>query len=137
MKKTFLELNEIDQSVSLLYKNNDKLRDTKFGYAYKKFYEKNFHKLNKKLQEELQDVRIENALEDDKTKEILKDEESFRGYKYSKEGLKLVVKSEREILSKYEAMEVEIEPYFCKKESLPELTEYQVELFKGCIIEEQ
>ena len=137
MKKTYQELVEIDQAVGILYKEDPTLKDKKFGYAYQKTAERSYLKLNKQLSEEMEDARIDFASEDEKTKVILRDENpNSRGYQYSKDNLKLLVKKEREIFNKYLEKEIEFEPYFCNKDSLPELTEYQIELFKGILFEE-
>jgi len=42
MEKTFKELNELDTIIGNLYQTNPELKDGKFGYAYKRFSEKNF-----------------------------------------------------------------------------------------------
>lgn len=136
MKTTFKKLQEIDSVVAGLYTKNPTLKEGKFGYAYKRFYEKNYEKVLEEYRAELADIRIDNALEDEKTKAILKDLDSRgRGFQYSKESLKAVLKAERGLDEKWNAKEIEVEPFFIKPENLPELTENQVELLKGTIIE--
>lgn len=134
MKKTFQELVGVDQMVGKLYAENPNLKETKFGYAYTKFYNKNYKPTSEKYFEELTDKRIDLALEDPNTKEILKDfDPQSRGYKYSKESTKQIVKFERELSEKYHEMEIEIEPYYSAY--LPELTEFQREMLMGLLIE--
>jgi hypothetical protein len=54
---------------------------------------------------EIEDLRLDQALEDEKTKAVLRDEQ--QQYKFSKQGLKTVIEKQRELLEK----EIEIEPY--------------------------
>lgn len=132
MKKTFQELSEVDSMVAGLYKNDPKLIDTKFGYAYKMFYKNNFDLLRKKFLEEIHFARIDNALEDEHTHALLTDDRDVRGYKYSKEGLKAVMKAEERIIETYDKKEVTIQPF--TSSFLPELTESQVEMLSGLLI---
>lgn len=133
MKKTFKELGEIDQMIAQLYKEIPQLSDTKFGYAYTRFADKNFSPTFKKFMAELQDARIDNALVDEKTQAILTDPENIiRGFKYSKEGLKAVMKAEEKIIDKYNELEIDIEPYTAT--FVPPLTEKQTEMLKGLLI---
>lgn len=132
MKKTYLEIQEADQVVAQVYAKNDKLKNTKFSYAWKKFINKNYIPVSKILQEELEDNRIEYCLTDEKTKEILYNEKG--GYKYSKEGLKKLLEVNRKILADYEKKEIEIEPFIVKEEDLPKLTEEEKEQLKGLIL---
>ena len=133
MTKTFKELQSVDELIGNLYQKDAKLKDTKFGYAYKIFSEKNYVPVIKEFQEALASIRINNALEDKNTKEILVDRANPRGYKYSKEGLNACIAQERKIEKEFDEKVIEITPYFCKV--LPELTEEQVEQLKGLIIE--
>jgi MFS superfamily sulfate permease-like transporter len=93
--KKFKELQEVDGLVAGLYAKDKKLQNSKFGYAYKKFSDKFYFPVVKELQERIQDVRVDNAMEDKNTKEILVDKENVRGYKYTKEGLLKCMKEER------------------------------------------
>lgn len=132
-KRTFKDLSELDQLVGMAYQRDDKLKNTKFGYAYKKFTEKNYIPLVKEFQEEIQNVRIDHALEDPTTKEILSDKNNFRGYRYSKAGLKQVMVEERKIVDKWNEKEVEIIPYICA--SIPEeLEPEEIEKLKGLVL---
>lgn len=132
MIKTFKELQEIDRIVGQLYTEYPTLRDTKFGYAYKKFSEKNYTPLLKEFQDAISTARIDNALEDEKTKAILIDAESTRGYKFSKEGWKAIIAEENKIMDLFNIKDVEITPYLSA--FVPELTEEQIEILKGTII---
>ena len=133
MKKTFKELRDVDSLVAGMYFRNDKLKETKFGYAFKRFAEKNFRPLFQERGDEVELVRVENALEDPETKEILLDKENPRGYKYSKEGLKKCLKAESKIIDDYDKKEVEIKPHISS--FIPEdLTEEEKEMLKGLLI---
>lgn len=136
MVKTFKELQEVDILVGALYEKNPGLKDSKFGYSYKRFVEKNYVTHLREFQHEINDVRIDNAMEDPKTKEVLRDPTDNRGFKYTKEGLKKVIEQENEIIARWDVKEIEVEPYNCPVESLPTLTEGQVELLIGVLIAE-
>ena len=137
MEKTFKELNELDTIIGNLYQTNPELKDGKFGYAYKRFSEKNFFPIFKDYREALTDVRIDNALTDEKTKAILTDpSRTSRGFQYSKEGLKAVIKAERAIDDLWMAKTVKIEPFFVKPEDMPaDLGEEILALMKGVLVE--
>ncbi|MEK6882279.1 MAG: hypothetical protein AABY22_21855 [Nanoarchaeota archaeon] len=133
MKKTFKKLREIDFVIGELYRANDSLRNTKFGYAYKRFVEKNYKPLFSELQEKVSIIRIDNALEDEKTKEILIDNNPLsRGYKYSREGLKKCIEQENKIVKEYDVKEVDVEPFISS--FVPKLTEEQEDTLKGFLI---
>lgn len=132
MIKTFKELLQVDMVVAQLYKQDPKLKDTKFGYAYKKFFQKNIEPTQKSINEEMEDIRIDNALEDEKTKAVILDEKSSTGYAHSKEQWKNINKQIRELSEKYENKEIEVEPYISSY--VPEMTDEQAELLTGIII---
>jgi len=134
MVKTFKELQEVDILVGALYEKNPGLKDGKFGYSYKRFIEKNYMSHLKEFQHELNDVRIDNAIEDPKTKEILRDPTNSRGFRYTKEGLKKVIEQENEINEKWNVKEIEVEAFICPIESLPTLTDNQREALVGILI---
>ena len=135
MIKKFKELQEVDQLIASLYAKDKTLQNSKFGYAYKRFVEKNYVPVIKEMQERLTDVRIDNALEDKNTKEILIDKESNRGYKYSKEGLKKCIEDERKVMKEFEEKEIEIESFISS--FVPQLDEGQKEILNGLIIEDK
>jgi hypothetical protein len=134
MKKLFKELIEIDELVGELYSKDKTLENSKFGYAYNRFTKKNISPIVKERNEKILYVRINNALEDKNTKEILKDHmDPVRGYKYSKDGLSKCIEEERKIMSEYEEKEFEVEPYISSL--VPEgLSDEQKELLKGILI---
>ena len=134
--KTFEELLIIDAMLGSLYQEFPKLRDSKFYYAYKRFYEKNIKKIQKEYIDELTDVRINNALEDKETKAILTDQKSNRGYLYSKDGLKKVIKDEKKVENKFFEKVVEIEPYFMTTPVPSEVSQELTEMLTGLIINE-
>lgn len=132
MKKTFKELLEIDNIVSQLYAKNPDLKETKFGNAYKRFFEKNISPTMDKFKNELQDARIDLALEDEKTKQIMKEPNSVRGYAYSKQGEKDIVAKEREISLKYETQEIAVESFISP--FIPEMGDAYREALFGLVI---
>lgn len=132
MIKTFKELQNIDSVVGSLYKKNPELRDTKFGYAYKRFYEKNYSPIFKEFTEQINDSYIDNALVDERTQALLTDQDNSRGFKYSKDGLKKVMKDENKITEEFNKREIEIEPFISSY--VPELTEDEKEILIGTVI---
>lgn len=136
MKVKFRKLRDIDSAVGDLYRTTPTLKNSKFGYAYKRFAEKNYEKVLRGFQEAINDVRIDHALADEKTKEILLDHSNLRGYKYSKEGLKQVAKEENRVVDEWNEKEIEIEPHISTE--VPEgLTEEMYDIFAGILIPEQ
>ena len=133
MVKTFKELQAIDQMIGFLYEQDQKLKNTKFGYAYQKFFKKNYEPALKEFQNKIFDIRLDNAMEDKITKEVLKDKDSPRGFKFTKEGLKKCVEQERSLIEEFDKKEIEVTPQFSSY--VPELTEEQKELLTGLIIE--
>ena len=135
IKKTFKELQEVDALMGMIFTKNLILRDSKFGYTYKRFYEINFQNIFNEYLSEIEDVRIDNCLEDPTTKAVkLSNNPGGRSYLYSKTGLKEVIKAENKIEKKFQLKEIKITPYFIK--DIPKtLTETEIELLKGLIIE--
>lgn len=133
MKKLFKDLQEIDNLVGQFYQQHPEYRQSKFGYAYKRYSEKTYAPIVSEFRDELQAIRIENALEDKSTGEILTDASNNRGYKYSKEGLLGVIKAENVLMEKYNLKEVEIIP-FVTKECPEELSDELKEMLKGVIL---
>lgn len=111
MKKTFKELQEIDSLVGAIYQKHPELKESKFGYAYKRYSAKTYEPVVKDFRDELEGIRIDNAMEDETTKEIMADRTNSRGFKYSKEGLKAVIAAEKKLIEKFDAKEVEIIPF--------------------------
>lgn len=133
IKRTIKEIQEIDQIVAGLYGKDAKLQQGKFGYAYKRFVEKNYQPAITRLQEKLADVRVDFALTDPTSKELLLDKENARGYKYDKDGMKKVMEAERKLAKDWETEEITITP-FISKEVPKELSDEQKEILKGIII---
>lgn len=135
MTKTFKELLEANTVVSTLFAKNPDLKETKFGYAWKKFYALNIEKVVKEMQAAYADAQIEHALEDKTTGKIMTEPGSPRGYAYSKQGLRDLIKAEDNIEKDYYAKEIEIEPYISTY--IPEnITEIQLEALKGLVLPE-
>lgn len=129
--KTYKELQEIDNIVGAMYRKNPNLRDSKFGYAFKRFSDKNIAPTNKELQEKLQDIAVEHALEDPTTKELLLSVD--KEYKYSREGQNKLNKAQRELAVEFLAKEIEVEPYISPR--TPEMTEWEFEVLKGILVD--
>ncbi len=134
MKKlTFKQILEVDLIVARLYKANETLKNSKFGYAYKRYYEKNFKPLKDEFGTLLNEIRINNALEDPKTKEVLTDNDNPRGYKYSKAGLLKCIEEEDAAQEDFLQKEVEIIPFISP--IVPEgLEDEEKELLTGAVI---
>lgn len=138
MKKTFEEMKKIDAIYGELIERSGKegrdFKATKLGYAFKRFSEKNLVKPFGEFNETLQDMRIDNALVDDKTKAVLFTADG-KNYQNTKEQLKTVLKRSKEIGEEWDKKEFEIIPFICSDLGDVEFTEDEVELLKGVIIE--
>lgn len=132
MQKTFKELLELDAVIGGLYQKNPALRETKFGWAQKRFYETNIAPTLKEYRDKTTEIQINNALEDKTTKALLIDPKNPRGYLYSREGQIKCIAEENKLWEEYQAMEVEVKPYISTY--VPDLTEEQTELLKGLLI---
>ena len=133
MKKTFKQLREFNLYAQFLMERKPEIKETKFGYAMKRFVDKNLTKPFNDFNADLDIVRIDHALVDEKTKAILHSEKgSLRPFQYSKEGLKAVIKGENDLIEQFNLKEFECEPFISKEK--PELTEEEIEAFKGLII---
>ncbi len=133
IKKTFKELLEIDAIIGNLYKKDEELKNGKFGYAYKRFNEKNIQPAAKEYQQAFADLYVEHALEDEKTKALIVDKDSHRGYAYSKSGMTELLKAERKLEDKFNSKEFEVEAYISP--SIPKnLSEFEYNTLKGVII---
>lgn len=133
MTKTFKELQEVDMCVAQLYAKDETLRKSKMGYAYTRFHDKYYAPVSKEFVDALNIVRVNNALEDEKTKEVIQDASNPRGFKFSKEGLKKCMADEASLVLVYQAKEIECEPYVSSY--IPsDLTEEQISLLTGIIM---
>lgn len=134
MKKTFKELRDIDLMVGGLYGEFPHLKKTKFGYAYKRFIDKSYQPIFNEFQDEINSCRIDNALENPITKEVMLDKENPRGFKYSRDGLRNCIEQEKKISKNWESREVEVTPFIIPV--IPdELNEFQVDQLRGIIFE--
>ena len=97
-----------------------------------KFVKKNLNSIFQEYNEGIESIRIENALCDEKTKELLFNEKGE--YKFSKEGLKNFIAEKKSFVKQWEAKEFEVEPYIAKKE-LPDMNQEQKEILEGILIE--
>jgi len=104
----------------------DKLPQTKLSYAVARMLKRCQRPLED-YNGKIEDLRLEQALEDEKTKAVLRDEQ--QQYKFSKAGLKKVLEDQRGLLSQ----EIEIEPYTAT--ALPEDLSDDVRIaFEGFVI---
>lgn len=132
MKVTFEKLKQIDKVHGRLL-GIKTFKETKLGYAFKRFSEKNIKKPFEEYASKLEDLRIDNALEDTTTKAILY--EADGSYKFSKEGKKTLIKQMRDEESKWLDKEFEVEPFICKDIPVEvKFEEHEVELLEGLII---
>tara|TARA_R110002126_G_scaffold17316_5_gene67755 strand:+ start:1535 stop:1942 length:408 start_codon:yes stop_codon:yes gene_type:complete len=135
MKKTVKELLVIDDMVGVMYREDVELKNTKFGYAYGRFFDKNLAGVIKERTQDITEARITNALVAKDTGAIIYSKENPRGFDYSPDGLKKVIKAETEISEAFEAKEIEVEPYICAKENLPKkMTAERKEALTGLVI---
>jgi len=134
MQKTYKELQEIDEVVAAIYQRNPEARKGKFGYAYNRFYSKNIKPIIEEISEKLTDIRVENAMVDEKTKELVYDNTNGQKlYKYTKEGMIKLLAEQRKINKEYDKKKVEIIPFITK--DIPEdIMEEEKEALKGCLI---
>jgi len=133
IKKTFKELKELDAVIGNLYGKNPELKKGKFGYAYNKFVKKNFVPMLNEYRDELNLIAVNNALTDEKTKELIYDETNSRGFKFSKEGLIACMKQEKECEANWNTKELDLEPFISVE--VPEnMTEEEIEVLTGVII---
>lgn len=133
MIKTFKELKELDSIVGSMYSKEPTLKDTKFGYHYKRICEKFYIPVVNEYNNAINDARLDFAMEIESTKEVLMDTQSVRGYKYTKEGLKNIIKKERELQEEWNKKEIEVEPFISSH--VPEnLSEEEKEALTGILI---
>ena len=132
-KVTFKELQEVDQMVGGLYQKNAKLQESKFGYAYKRFADKNYIPLVKEFNEELGALRVQYALEDPATKEVLIDRMSPRGFKYNKTSLITLMAEEKKLADTWDNKVIEVVPFLSSY--IPEdLETEQREMLDGLVL---
>ena len=138
-KKTFKELDQFDKVATGYLVRNGFYSHEQRGYtdkpatklvsAIKNVFKQVFKNRDEILNEELELARINNALEDPTTKELLLNED--RSYKYSKEGM---VKLRADLNVIYNR-EVDMHQRIVKDADLSELTEEEIEAFDGLVID--
>lgn len=133
IKKTFEELKEIDELYGKLL-GNEGFANTKLGYAFKRFSDKNLKEIFQDFNDTLQDIRISNALTDKTTGAILYTSDQ-KNYQYTPEGLKTTLKLIKEKNKEYSDKEFEVKPFIYTDLGTIELLDEEKELIKGVIIE--
>ncbi len=103
---------EIDNLVGSLYQENKSIENSKFGYAYKRFVDKNYVPTLTEYNKELVVIRVD--------------------YKYSKQELVNVIKAEDKLQEKYGKIEIEIIPFISVH--VPELSEELKERLTGLVL---
>ena len=130
MKKTFAELRDADQLVASLFAKEPALVKSRFGYAWKNFIKKNYDPLFQDFREEIEEARLQNALEDERTHELLLDAKG--GFKFSREGMLNLTREVRKIQKAYDAKVVEIKPVLSPFK--PKLEPEELEMLKGLVL---
>lgn len=131
-KVTFKQLREFKEVVDSMFRKEG-FENTKLGYAIKKFIQREVAPIVKKYNAELDDIQIEHALVDEKTKAVLLNESGKgRPFQYDKEGTKAVNKAENALVEKWDKEEFEVEPYLCKEPVI--VTESEMEVLKGLVL---
>ncbi len=133
MKKTLQEIKDINQLVGRLYQENESLKKSKFSYAWDKFIKKNYNPTVTEMNEKVADLRIDFALTDPKTKELLYSDDKG-SFKYTLEGMKGLNEAYRDLMKEFEGREIEIIPFILKPEDVPALSEEEKEELTGLII---
>ena len=134
IKKTFSDIKEIDEIYGrLIGDGKNGFEQTKLGYAFKRFTEKNTKKIFSEFNDILQDIRINNALTDKSTGAILykPDGQSFQ---FSPDGLKAVLKGIKDTTNEWENKEFDIEPFICSDIGTIELSDEEREILTGALI---
>lgn len=135
VKITFKAFKKIMKVWNNMADQDETLLKTKFGYAMKRFFDKNIDIVFKDYNQKLTSIRIDHALVDEKTKALLTKEVKTPGgreFEYGKEELKAVIAAEQKLEAEWEKKEFDIYPYICK--DVPELDEVQLEVFKGFVV---
>lgn len=133
MKKTFKELKGIDGIYGDLLGRIENFEQTKLGYAFKRFSDKNLTKLFSDYNSALQDMKIDHALTDKETGAILYTPDR-KDYLYTPENLKTVLKKSREMQDEWSPKEFDVEPFICKNIDAVNLTDDEKEQLEGVII---
>lgn len=132
IKKTFKELLEIDEVHGKLLQQEG-FENTKLGYSLKRFSDKNIKKIFTDFNDVKQNIRIDNALVDEKTGALLYHTDG-QSFKFTKEGLKRVISSIREATDVWDSKEFDVEPMICTELTGIELTGEDREILKDVVI---
>ena len=132
MIKTFEDLKEISEVYGRI--SSPEFLKTKLGYAFKRFYEKSMTPIFTDFNDLLQDIRIDNALTNKDTGEILYQPDA-RNFKYTPEALKIVLNKIKEFTREWDKKEFEVKPFICNEiPSIIEFTEEEKVLLEGVIL---
>jgi len=133
--RTFEQIRLFNAYSHLYLRQNPVNERTKLGYAIRRVQEsKSFANVLWQYNHELDCIRIDNALIDEKTKEVILAEKSNRPYKYDTKGLKKVSEEENDFAKEWDKNEFEISCYYVKE--LPEdMDEIMKEHLTGFVIE--
>jgi len=104
--------------------------DTKLAYAMKKVFKDSINEHEDTLKEQIEDLRIDNCLTDEKTGAILRDEKGK--LQLTKEGEKSFNRQANELVKKFGEGEIEVTPFIVKE--IPELSQEEIEAFTGIFI---
>lgn len=127
----FKRLKEIDEIYGKLLKFPN-FKQTKLEYAFKKFSKQTIPYF-KEYKEELEDIKVSNALTDKNSGEILYTDNRM-DYKYNIDGMKNLLKLSRELNSKWDGKDIEVEPFICAEYPDGLLDEMDAEVLEGIII---
>lgn len=132
--KKFKELNDLYNTFDIACQKTPELANTKLGYAFKIFFNKNCKQAFQDYNEELEMLRVDNAATDDKGCLISNPEDKVRGFKYEKSAFKILLIAEKKLLKEWNIKEFEVEPYFSRE--IPDyLSEIEKEEYAGLIID--
>lgn len=129
MKITFQQAREIIAEINSL-STEPNFKNTKFAYAVDKFTKSSLKKPLEEYNEEIAMARVQNALEDEKTKQLILNEKG--DYTFSRDGDIALRNATKEISERWATKEIEVTPFIVET---PDLTEIQKELFKGIFID--
>lgn len=128
IKTTLRDVINFANSASRWMSIQEKQPQTKLSYAVARML-KRCQKPIEDYNAKIEDIRLDNALEDEKTKAVLRDE--AQQYKFSKEGLRKIIEEQRKLLDG----EIEIEPYIAT--AIPDdLSDDARVAFEGFVLEE-
>lgn len=140
ISKTLAELQEFDKQAFIYLTRNGFLENGKVTNKVGKLassitnvlnqYSKHAEVINGEMKEEVELLRINNCLEDEKTKEVLTDDKG--NYKFSKQGLIKLNNEIKVVRDRVKETKVEIHQRII--ETSEELTDTEREIFKDLVI---